>query len=96
MRTTADQVSLRQGSIMYFTIVGTVSSIETIAAGAGVRERTRLRKLYGRGRWMKRKGVAEVRLASGDLIRAELHWYECAGVGKREFKIKRILEGNEP
>lgn len=42
-----------------------------------------------------RKGVAEVRLASGELVRAELHWYECAGIGKREFKIKRILEGNQ-
>ena len=62
---TGNQVSLRQGSIMYFTIVGTVSSIETIAAGAGVRERTRLRKLYGRGRWMKRKGVAEVSASVG-------------------------------
>jgi len=42
---------------MYFTIIGDVSSVET--------------------------------------IRAELHWYECAGIGKREFKIKRILEGNQ-
>lgn len=80
---------------MYFTIIGTVSSVETIAAGAGIRERTRLRKLYGRGRWLKRKGVAEVRLASGELVRAELHWYECGGIGKREFKIKRILEGDQ-
>lgn len=82
---------------MYFTIIGTVSSVETIAAGAGIRERTRLRKLYGRGRgrWLKRKGVAEVRLASGELVHAELHWYECGGIGKREFKIKRILEGNQ-
>jgi TPR repeat protein len=79
---------------MYFTIIGTVSSIETIAAGAGIRERARLAKLYGRGRWLKRKGVADVRLASGDLLRAALHWYECAGIGKREFKIKRFLEGN--
>jgi hypothetical protein len=44
---------------------------------------------------LPRKGVADVRLASGELIRAELYWYECAGVGKREFKIKRILEGNQ-
>ena len=90
-----DWDSLGRDAIMYFRIIGTVSSVETIAAGAGVRERTRLRKLYGRGRWLKRKGVAEVRLASGELIRAELHWYECAGIGKREFKIKRILEGNQ-
>jgi hypothetical protein len=80
--------------IMYFTIIGAVSSIETIAAGTGIRERARLAKLYGRGRWLKRKGVAEVRLVSGELVRAELHWYECAGIGKREFKIKRVLEGN--
>lgn len=87
--------SLGRGAIMYFTIVGTVSSVETIAAGAGIRERTRLRKQYCRGRWLKRKGVADVRLASGELVRAELHWYECAGIGKCEFKIKRILEGKQ-
>lgn len=48
-----------------------------------------------RGRWLKRKGVAEVRLASGELVRAELHWYECGGIGKREFKIKRFLKGDQ-
>ncbi len=79
---------------MYFTIAGTITSIETIAAGSGVRERVRLAKVYGRGRWLKRKGNAEVRLASGELLRAEVHWYECAGIGKREFKIKRFLEGD--
>jgi len=94
MHGTGKSDSLSWGIIMYFTIIGTVSSIETIAAGAGIRERARLAKLYGRGRWLKRKGVADVRLASGDLLRAELHWYECAGIGKREFKIKRFLEGN--
>lgn len=79
---------------MYFTIVGTISSIETIATGSGIRERTRLSKLYGQGRWFKRKGVAEVRLPSGELVQAELHWYECSGIGRRECKIKRLLEGD--
>ena len=74
--------------IMYFTIVGVVSSVQTIAAGSGIREKARLRKVYGRGRWLKRKGVAQVRLASGEIAVAEIHWYECAGIGKREFKIK--------
>jgi hypothetical protein len=76
---------------MYFTIVGVVSSAQTIAAGSGIRERARLRKVYGRGRWLKRKGVAQVQLASGEVAVAEIHWYECAGIGKREFKIKRFL-----
>lgn len=76
---------------MYFTIVGAVSSVQTIAAGSGIRERARLRKVYGRGRWLKRKGVAQVRLASGEIAVAEVHWYECAGIGKREYKIKRFL-----
>jgi len=24
--------------------------------------------------------------------KAELHWYEASGIGKKEFKIKRFLE----
>jgi hypothetical protein len=85
--------SLSQAVVMYFTIIGTISSVETIAAGAGIRQRARLARLYGPGRWLKRKGIAEVRLMSGESLRAELHWYECAGIGKREFKIKRFLGG---
>jgi hypothetical protein len=23
---------------------------------------------------------------------SEIHWYEATGIGKREFKLKRILE----
>jgi hypothetical protein len=59
--------------------------------GSGIRELARLRKRYGRGRWRKRKGYAEVRLSDGAVARAELHWYEATGIGKREFKIKRFL-----
>lgn len=76
---------------MDFKILGDVANIETIATGSGIRELARLRKLYGRGRWRKRKGCAEVRLSDGTNARAELHWYEAAGIGKREFKIKRFL-----
>jgi len=47
--------------------------------------------MYGRGRWRKRKGVARVRLADGSVHLAEVHWYEASSVGKREFKIKRLL-----
>ena len=73
---------------MDFEIIGEISDIETIAAGAGVRNRTRLRKQYGRGRWRKLKGVASVRLADGTIRLAEVHWYEAHGIGKREFKLK--------
>ncbi len=76
---------------MYFEIIGEVSGVETIATGSGIRELARLRKRYGRGRWRKRKGVARVRLPGGEIVSAEVHWYEATGIGKREFKIKRFL-----
>jgi len=45
----------RRDAFMYFTIIGTVSSVETIAAGAGIRERTRPEKAVRPRRWLKRK-----------------------------------------
>jgi hypothetical protein len=50
---------------MDFEIISEITAVETIATGKGVHDRNRLRKLYGSGRWRKRKGVAQVRLASG-------------------------------
>jgi hypothetical protein len=76
---------------MQLHIIGTITSIETIATSSGIRELPRLRKWYGRGRWRKRKGVADVRLTNGEIVRAEIHWYEATGIGRKEFKIKRIL-----
>lgn len=48
---------------MNFEIVGEITDVETIAAGSGIREAARLRRTYGRGRWRKLKGVAQVRLS---------------------------------
>jgi hypothetical protein len=76
---------------MHFRILGDLTDVETIATGSGIREITRLRKRYGRGRWRKRKGIAEIELRSGEIVSAELHWYEASGIGRREFKIKRLL-----
>ncbi len=73
---------------MDFEIVGEISGTETIAVGTGVRDRARLRKRYGSGRWRKLKGVATVRLVDGAVRLAEVHWYEAHGIGKREFKLK--------
>lgn len=73
---------------MDFKIIGDISAIETIARGTGVRERARLRKMYGGTRWRKLKGVARVQLPSGRIRMAEVHWYEAHSIGKREFKLK--------
>lgn len=76
---------------MFFAIVGEVTHVEKFAVGAGIREVERLRKLYGRGRWRKRKGIARIRLTDNSVHLAEVHWYEATGIGKKEFKIKRLL-----
>jgi hypothetical protein len=76
---------------MDFEVISDITGTETIATGSGIRERARLRKRYGAGRWRKRKGFPEVRLLSGEIVRAELHWYEATGIGKREVKIKAFL-----
>ena len=77
---------------MDFVILGEITDIETIARARGVREAARLRRVYGGMRWRKRKGIARIRLSSGRLRLAELHWYEAHGVGRREFKRKRYLD----
>lgn len=76
---------------MPFKIVGKISNIGVIAAGNSIRELPRLRKFYGPGRWRKLKGIAMVRLPIGIENEAEIHWYEAHGIGKKEFKIKRLL-----
>ena len=77
---------------VFFEIVGEVSNVETIAVGRQIHQLARLRKLFGAGRWRKMKGEALIRLASGTLRHAELHWYEAHGVGKRNMKFKRYLD----
>ena len=76
---------------MLFKILGTISDIETIALGSGIREIARLRKFYGPGRWRKKKGIARIEMQNGDMYLAELHWYEAAGIGRKEYKIKHLL-----
>ena len=47
---------------MNFDIVGDIREVETIASGSGIRERRRLWKFYGKARWRKLKGLADIRL----------------------------------
>jgi hypothetical protein len=77
---------------MFFEIVGEIYDIEAIAVGAGIRDVARLRRKYGKGRWRKLKGIALIRLEDGSLRKAEIHWYEAHGIGRRGIKVKRILD----
>jgi hypothetical protein len=75
-----------------FELVGGIDHVETFASGRGIRERERLNRIYGRGRWRKRKGIATIRLADGTERVAEVHWYEATGIGRKEMKIKRYVD----
>jgi len=77
--------------MMEFEILGEIRDIETIATGRGVYIRRSLDRMYGKGRWRKRKGRATVQLADGTVGEAEVHWFEAHRVGRKDFKIKRIL-----
>jgi hypothetical protein len=77
---------------MNFEIIGKIGHIEIIARGKNIRNLTYLRKTYGLGKWRKLKGIASVKLSSGRIRKAELHWYEAHGIGRKEIKIKYLLE----
>jgi hypothetical protein len=77
---------------MQFEIVGDITDIEPIAIGTSIRILPLLRRRYGRGRWRKLKGKTIVRLEDGTLRRAEVHWFEAHGIGKRKTRIKRFLD----
>jgi len=77
---------------MYFEIISEIENTETIAIGGKIRDIMRIRKQYGLGRWRKMKGAAMVRLQSGSIRNAELHWYEAHSIGRRKMKIKRLLD----
>ena len=77
---------------MNFEIISEKTEIEVIAVGRKIRELTRLRRKYVLGRWRKLKGVAQVRLRSGRIRLAELHWYEAHGIGRKQMKRKRYLD----
>ena len=75
-----------------FELFGEIIDAETIAVGPSIRELPQLRNRFGRGRWRKRKGVANVKLRDGTIRLAEVHWYEAHGNGKVRMKIKRYLD----
>jgi len=77
---------------MLFEILGEIKHVEIIVTGGNIHDIMRLRKQYGEGRWRKLKGMAKIRLKSGTIRKAEIHWYEAHGIGRKKFKIKRFLD----
>ena len=77
---------------MNFKIVDKVYREKTFATGNGIREIKRLRRVYGKGNWRKRKGISKVRLQDGTIRTAEVHWYEATGIGRFEYKIKCFVD----
>jgi hypothetical protein len=77
---------------MFFELTSDITDVQRIAVGGSIRDLERLRKSYGPGRWRKLKGFARVRLEDGTEWDAELHWYEAHGIGKKEMRVKELLD----
>ncbi len=75
-----------------FEIISDITDEEVIAIGRSIRDLERLREQYGDGRWRKMKGIALIQLSNGRVRKAEIHWYEAHGIGRKEFKRKGYLE----
>ncbi|HEX8247784.1 MAG TPA: hypothetical protein VF599_06415 [Pyrinomonadaceae bacterium] len=78
--------------IKFRRIVSPIEGIERIARRFSIDELQSLREKFGGVNWRKLKGEARVELYNGEIRLAELHWYECHGVGKRKIKVKRLLD----
>jgi hypothetical protein len=72
-------------------IVGEITEIETIAINTSIRDLAQLKRQFGGERWRKLKGIAHV-MKHGRVVLAEVHWYECHGIGRCRMKVKRYLE----
>jgi hypothetical protein len=72
-------------------IVGGIQGAETFAEGRSIRDLQHLVDTYGGKNWKKRKGFARVLLPTGEMVSAEVHWYEAHGVGKVGLKVKEWL-----
>ncbi len=75
-----------------FKLRGTIHEEQLIATRGAVRTLERLKEAYGIGRWREFRGKATVELANGGIVHAELHWYHAHGIGRKEMKIKRLLD----
>jgi len=77
---------------MFPRIIGEITEVEVIARRPGIRELASLRDQFGGRNWRKMKGTANVELLDGSIHRAEVHWYDGHGVGRKKIKVKRLLD----
>jgi hypothetical protein len=82
----------RRDMILFRKYFEPITNIEIIARRFSIRELENLRQKFGGDKWRKLKGMANVEMLDGSIHRAELHWYECHGIGKKKIKIKRLLD----
>ncbi|RJR19819.1 MAG: hypothetical protein C4582_09910 [Desulfobacteraceae bacterium] len=75
-----------------FEVLSELTNIEVIAVGSAIRDIARLQKQYGQGRWRKLKGIGTIHIMTCRIRRAELHWYEAHGIGRKEIKRKRYMD----
>jgi hypothetical protein len=75
-----------------FEIISGITQVETIAKGSGIEEIAELRAKFGGRNWRKKKGVATVRFINGEIREAEVHWYECHGIGRKKEKVKKLIK----
>ncbi len=78
--------------IKFRRVVSPIENIDRIARRFSIDELSMLREKFGGENWRKLKGTALVELFIGEIRLAELHWYECHGIGKRKIKIKQLLD----
>ena len=74
-----------------FEVLGEIRDIETIAVGRGHLYQSLSGSHLWQGRWRKMKGITTVRLADGAICKAEIHWFEAHGIGRKDFKIKKVI-----
>lgn len=61
-----------------FELISEISDVALISRNRSIREVDYLNRRYGRGRWRKLKGIATIRYKhSGQVVRAEIYWYEA-------------------
>ena len=71
-------------------LLGPIERVETIVQGRGILEYARLVEQFGGRNWRKCKGIAWVEADNASAL-AEVHWYECHGIGKVKMKVKKWL-----
>ncbi len=88
------EVLLPDGSAARF-VEGTKLQDKEVFAGKGCKRKIdcvdRLVGMYGGNpsEWKKVKANATIELPDGEIIEAEVHWYEETTAGKHRFKVKR-------